>query len=45
MDGLVLLINIGCPLIPKAGQTFKMDQRYYPSSDNFEVWMRLPPIK
>jgi len=32
-------------LIPRAGQTFKMDQRYYPSSDNFEVWMRLPPIK
>ena len=32
-------------LIPRAGQTFKMDQRYYPSSDNFEVWMRLPLIK
>ena len=32
-------------LIPKAGQTFKMDQRYFPSSDNFEVWMRLPPLK
>ena len=32
-------------LIPKAGQTFKMDQRYFPSSDNFEVWMRLPPVQ
>ncbi len=31
-------------LLPKAGQTFKMDQRYFPSTDNFEVWMRLPPV-
>ena len=31
-------------LLPKSGQTFKMDQRYFPSTDNFEVWMRLPPV-
>ena len=31
-------------LLPKSGQTFKMDQRYFPSSENFEVWMRLPPV-
>ena len=31
-------------LLPKSGQTFKMDQRYFPATDNFEVWMRLPPV-
>ncbi|MED5532042.1 MAG: membrane protein insertase YidC [Pseudomonadota bacterium] len=31
-------------LLPKSGQTFKMDQKYFPQTDNFEVWMRLPPV-